>query len=73
MTMKELIAYSENKRKQKCLQHHKAVVAIHGNCTPFTQKQYNQVTTKQKASFTKGKGFAFKGLWNHNNINLKTV
>jgi len=36
--MKELIAYSENKRKQKCLQHHKAVVAIHGNCTLFTQK-----------------------------------
>ena len=73
MTMKELIEDRANERKQKCLQHHKVMVAIHGNCKPFTVKEYNQVATKQKASFTKGKGFAFKGLWNHKNINLKTV
>jgi hypothetical protein len=73
MKMKELIEYRSNKRKQKCLQHHKTMVAIHGYCKPFNQSEYNKVATKQKASFTKGKGFAFKGLWNHNNINFKTV
>jgi hypothetical protein len=73
MTKQELIEYRADKRKQKCLHHHRAMVAIHGNCEPFNQSEYNKVITKQKASFTKGKGFASKGLWNHNSINLKTI
>ena len=71
MTMQEVIAYSENKRKQKCLQHHQAVVAIHGYCKPFTQSEYNKIETKQKGASRKGKTFAFKGLWNHKRINFK--
>ena len=70
MTMKEVIAYSEAKRKQKCLSHHATVVAIHGHCKPFSQSEYNQIQAKQKQSFRKGKTFAFRGLWNHNNLTL---
>lgn len=68
--MKEVIAYSEAKRKQKCLSHHATIVAIHGHCKPFSQSEYNKIQAKQKQSFRKGKTFAFKGLWNHNNLTL---
>lgn len=68
--MKEVIAYSEAKRKQKCLSHHATVVAIHGHCKPFSQSEYNQIQAKQKQSFRKGKTFAFRGLWNHNNLTV---
>lgn len=68
MTMNELCAYSERIRRVKCNTHLELVRYEYGEIRSFTAKESNQVVTKQKLVFRKGKTHSFRGLWNHNNV-----
>lgn len=71
MTMKEACEYKENTRKFKCNVHLELVRSQYGEIRSFTAKESNQVITRGKSVFRKGKTHAFKGLWSHYNVPLQ--
>lgn len=72
MNVQELKQYMENQKKLRGQQHLKAVLGRSRAelIEPFTDKQWNKVKTKQKASFAKGKQAAFSSIWNHNQVKI---
>jgi hypothetical protein len=68
MTMKELCEYVETTRRTRNNIHLELVRYEYGEIRSFTAKESNQVVTKQKSVFRKGKTHSFRGLWNHNNV-----
>ena len=68
MTMKELCEYVETTRRTRNNVHLELVRYEYGEIRSFTAKESNQVVTKQKSVFRKGKTHSFRGLWNHNNV-----
>jgi len=72
MTMKELCEYVDRTRKQRNNIHLELVRYEYGEIRSFTAKESNQVVTKQKSVFRKGKTHAFKRLWSHYNIPLQS-
>ena len=69
MTMKEACEYKVQSRRKKAIEHREKVTK--GDyCSGLTEKEYNKVKVKQKASFAKGKSAAFNSVWRHYNIPL---
>jgi len=50
--MQELKQYVANKRKQRSFQHYE-LNKVHGECQPFTDREYKQVKLRGKTSYTK--------------------
>ena len=71
MTMKEVCEYKERTRKFKCNMHLELVRLQYGEIRSFTAKESNQVITRGKSVFRKGKTHAFTRLWSHNNVPLQ--
>ena len=46
--MQELKQYVANKRKQRAFQHYE-LNKVHGECQPFTDREYKQVKLKGKS------------------------
>ena len=68
MTMTELCEYANTTRRQRNNTHLELVRLQYGEIRCFTAKESNQVGTKQKSVFRKGKTHAFTRLWNHRNV-----
>ena len=71
MTMQELCEYSERTKRNRNNAHLELVRLQYGEIRNFTAKESSQVVTRGKSVFRKGKTYAFKGLWNHNNVPLQ--
>ena len=72
--MQELKQYVANKRKQRGFQHYQ-INKVHGECQPFTDREYKQVKLYGKSTYSKGKRFTFNAMWRDNNekYDLKQV
>jgi hypothetical protein len=72
--MQELKQYVVNKRKQRSFQHYQ-INKVHGECQPFTDREYKQVKLYGKSTYSKGKRFTFNAMWRDNNekYDLKQV
>mgnify|MGYP003120689104 CR=1 FL=1 len=72
--MQELKQYVANKRKQRSFQHYQ-INKVHGECQPFTDREYKQVKLYGKSTYSKGKRFTFNAMWRGNNekYDLKQV
>jgi hypothetical protein len=48
---------------------------VHGECQPFTDREYKQVKLYGKSTYSKGKRFTFNAMWRGNNekYDLKQV
>ena len=69
MTMKEMCAYVDQKRKAD------ATTVTKGNfCKPFTEKEHRKVKTKSKGAGSKGRKHAHTKLWTYHNsgVSFKT-
>lgn len=71
MTMKEACEYSEGARRNRNNGHLELVRLQYGEIRSFTAKESNQVITRGKSVFRKGKTHAFTRLWSHNNVPLQ--
>jgi hypothetical protein len=60
-SMKELLAFTKAKRKQRAHQHYEMAKA-YGPCSGMGNRRYK---VKQKSTFLKGKSYAYKGRWNY--------
>lgn len=73
MTMKEMCAYVDQKRKADAI-HHRNTVTKGDFCKPFTEKEHKKVKTGCKGSSSKGRKHAHTKLWTYHNsgVSFKT-
>ena len=68
-SMKELIAYTKMKRKQRN-HNHTEILKIYGECRGMGNRRYK---VEGKKSYTKGKQFSYNARWNdHYRLNTNT-
>tara|TARA_B100001564_G_C20490751_1_gene601527 strand:+ start:605 stop:826 length:222 start_codon:yes stop_codon:yes gene_type:complete len=60
-SMKELIAYTKMKRKQRN-HNHTEILKVYGECKGMGNRRYK---VEGKKSYTKGKQYAYTHRWNH--------
>lgn len=72
--MQELKQYVANKRKQRSFQHYQ-INKVHGECQPFTDREYKKVKLYGKSSYSKCKKFTHNAMWRGNNekFDLKQI
>ena len=70
MTMKEVCEYITTQRKANAIRRNN-VVAIDGNCSGVTEKQYKSIKTKAKGAGSRGRKHSHTALWNHYNEPVK--
>ena len=66
--MKELCLYSKQQQQNRGREHRRA--HSHQKCSGLTNDEWNGLVTSQKASFRKGKSFAYTGRWRDYSIKL---
>ena len=72
--IQELKQNVAKKRKMRSFQHYE-LNKVHGECQPFTDREYKQVKLYGKSTYSKGKKFTFNAMWRGNNekYDLKQV
>ena len=70
--MKELYEYSIQQKKLRA-RGHRLKHEHSGQCSGLTDKEYKQVRSSQKSTFTKSRKFTHNRLWNYNNNKIKTL
>lgn len=69
-SMKELIAYTKMKRKQRKV-NHTEIIKVYGECRGMGGRRYK---VDGKKSYTKGKQYAYNSRWNdHYKLNTKLI
>jgi len=69
-SMKELIAYTKMKRKQR-KSNHTEILKVYGECRGMGNRRYK---VEGKKSYTKGKQFAYNNRWNdHYRLNTNKI
>ena len=69
-SMKELIAYTKMKRKQRKV-NHTEILKVYGECKGMGNRRYK---VDGKKSYTKGKQYAYNGRWNdHYRLNTNKI
>ena len=68
--MKELCNYSIQQKKLRAAEHRRKH-NHDGKCGGLTDKEYNQVRSRQKSTFAKARKFTHTGLWNYYNLKSK--
>lgn len=63
--MQELKQYVKNKRKQRGFQHYE-LNKVHGECQPFTDREYKQVKLRGKTSYTQSSKYTMHKMWREN-------
>ena len=63
--MQELKQYVANKRKQRSFQHYE-LNKVHGECQPFTDREYKQVKLRGKTSYTQSSKYTMHKMWREN-------
>ena len=63
--MQELKQYVANKRKQRGFQHYQ-INKVHGECQPFTDREYKQVKLRGKTSYTQSSKYTMHKMWREN-------
>ena len=72
--MQELKQYVANKRKQRSFQHYQ-INKVHGECQPFTDREYKQVKLRGKSSYSQVSKYTMHKMWrdSHEKYDLKQV
>ena len=60
--MKELLAYVEAKKKIRA-DGHRRLTLLNGSCSGLTDKEYNNIVTRQKSNFSKARKFTHNRMW----------
>ena len=60
--MQELKQYVANKRKQRSFQHYE-LNKVHGECQPFTDREYKQVQIRGKSSYNQVSKYTMHKMW----------
>ena len=69
-SMKELIAYTKMKRKQRS-HNHTEILKVYGECRGMGNRRYK---VEGKKSYTKGKQYSYNGRWNdHYRLNTNKI
>ena len=69
-SMKELIAYTKMKRKQR-RQNHTEILKVYGECKGMGNRRYK---VEGKKSYAKGKQYSYNKRWNdHYKLNTKLI
>jgi len=63
--MQELKQYVANKRKQRAFQHYE-LNKVHGECQPFTDREYKQVKLRGKSSYSQVSKYTMHKMWRDN-------
>ena len=63
--MQELKQYVKNKRKQRSFQHYE-LNKVHGECQPFTDREYKHVKLRGKTSYTQSSKYTMHKMWREN-------
>jgi len=63
--MKELLAYSKAKRKKQAF-HHYEINKVHGECKPFTDREYKKVQIQGKSSYNQVSKYTMHKMWRDN-------
>ncbi len=62
-TMKELLAFTKAKRKQRAHSHYE-MAKVHGSCSGMGNKRYK---VEKKSNYSKRKKPSYTTIWNYNN------
>ena len=60
--MKELLAYSKARRKKQAFQHYE-LNKVHGECKPFTDREYKKVQIRGKSSYNQVSKYTMHKMW----------
>ena len=63
--IQELKQYVANKRKKRAFQHYE-LNKVHGECQPFTDREYKQVKLRGKTSYTQSSKYTMHKMWREN-------
>ena len=60
--MQELKQYVANKQKQRSFQHYE-LNKVHGECQPFTDREYKKVKLRGKSTYSQSKRYTMHKMW----------
>jgi len=63
--MRELLAYSKARRRRQAFQHYE-INKIHGECSGLTDREWKNVKTKGKTSYTQSSKYTMHKMWRDN-------
>ena len=63
--MRELLAYSKARRKKQAF-HHYEINKVHGECQPFTDREYKKVQIRGKSSYNQVSKYTMHKMWRDN-------
>ena len=63
--MRELLAYSKARRKKQGF-HHYEINKVHGECQPFTDREYKKVQIRGKSSYNQVSKYTMHKMWRDN-------
>ena len=72
--MKELLAYVEAQKKIRA-DGHRRLTLLNGSCSGLTDKEYNNIVTRQKSNFAKARKFTHNRMWQetHKKFDIKEL
>ena len=60
--MKELLEYSKTSKRQRAFQHYE-LNKVHGECKPFTDREYKKVQIRGKSSYNQVSKYTMHKMW----------
>jgi len=63
--MKELLEYSKTSRRKRAF-HHYQINRVHGECSGLTDREWNNVKTRGKSSYTQSSKYTMHKMWRDN-------
>jgi hypothetical protein len=63
--MRELLEYSKNSRRKRAFQHYE-LNKVHGECSGLTDREWKNVKTKGKTSYTQSSKYTMHKMWRDN-------
>ena len=63
--MKELLEYSKTSKRQRAFQHYE-LNKVHGECQPFTDREYKKVQIRGKSSYNQVSKYTMHKMWRDN-------
>ena len=60
--MKELLEYSKTSRRKRAF-HHYQINKVHGECSGLTNREWNNVKTRCKSSYTQSSKYTMHKMW----------
>jgi len=63
--MRELLEYSKNSRRERAFQHYQ-INKVYGECSGLTDREWKNVKTKGKTSYTQSSKYTMHKMWREN-------